>query len=136
MRNTTVLRGRCAIEYGKIENDADLSDMLEKNIASEHCLSVTQCASQLSSHWPLTKRSRNPVVNTKILSEARRMSLDDQLELIEALWADIAIRNAVPGPTDAQKAEMDRRLADHEANPDDVVPWDEVKSSALSNIGK
>ena len=64
------------------------------------------------------------------------MSLDDQLELIEALWADIAIRNAVPGPTDAQKAEMDRRLADHEANPDDVVPWDEVKSSALSNIGK
>lgn len=38
--------------------------------------------------------------------------------------------------TDAQKAELDRRLADHEANPDDVVPWSEVKAYALARIGR
>jgi Putative addiction module component len=40
------------------------------------------------------------------------------------------------GPTDAHRAELDRRLVDHAANPDDVVPWDEVKDSALTRIGR
>jgi putative addiction module component (TIGR02574 family) len=30
--------------------------------------------------------------------------------------------------TAAMKAELDRRLADHEANPDDMVSWAEVKA--------
>ena len=54
---------------------------------------------------------------------------------VEALWDDIAKRNHVPPPTEAQRAELDRRLADHEANPDDVVPWSDVKASALADIG-
>jgi len=33
-------------------------------------------------------------------------------------------------------AELDRRIADHEANPDDVVSWEEVKAEALNRIGK
>jgi hypothetical protein len=33
-----------------------------------------------------------------------------------AAGAVIGDRNAAPGPTDAQKAELDRRLADHAAN--------------------
>jgi Putative addiction module component len=40
------------------------------------------------------------------------------------------------GPTDAHRAELDRRLVDHAANPGDVVPWDEVKDSALTRIGR
>jgi putative addiction module component (TIGR02574 family) len=42
----------------------------------------------------------------------------------------------VPGPTSAQKAELDRRLAEHAANPNDVVSWDEIKDSALTRIGR
>ena len=75
-------------------------------------------------------------MNTHLLDQARRLSVDDQIDLVEALWDDIAKRNAVPPLTDAQKAELDRRLADHEANPDDVVPWGEVKASALAHIGR
>lgn len=75
-------------------------------------------------------------MNSQLLSQARQLSVKDQLELAEALWDGIAERNAVPAPTDAQKAELDRRLADHVANPDDVVPWSEVKTSALAHIGK
>ncbi|MDO9452839.1 MAG: addiction module protein [Stagnimonas sp.] len=73
-------------------------------------------------------------MNTQLLSQARQLSVEDQLELVEALWDGIAKRNAVPGPTDVQKAELDRRLADHEANPDDVVSWNEVKASALAQL--
>lgn len=76
------------------------------------------------------------LMNTQLLDQARRLSVEEQLELVEALWDDIAKRNAAPQPTDAQKAELDRRLADHEANPDDVVPWSEVKASALAHIGR
>ena len=75
-------------------------------------------------------------MNTHPLDQARQLSVQDQLELVAVLRDDIAKRNVVPPPTGAQKAELDRRLADHEANPDDAVPWDEVKTSALTRIGR
>jgi len=75
-------------------------------------------------------------MNTHLLDQAAQLSVQDQIELMEALWDGIVKRNAVPPPTDAQKAELDRRLADHEANPDDVVAWSEVKASAFSRIGR
>ena len=82
------------------------------------------------------ERSILLAMNAQLLSQARQLSVQDQLELAAALWDGIAERNAVPAPTDAQKAELERRLADHEANPDDVVPWSEVKTSALAHIGR
>lgn len=75
-------------------------------------------------------------MNAKLLSQALQLSIQDQLELVEALWDGIAKRNAAPSPTDAQKTELDRRLADHETNPNDVVSWDEVKASAVAHIGQ
>lgn len=75
-------------------------------------------------------------MNTQILEQAKQLSIEEQLELVEALWDSIAEHDAVPPITDDQRAELDRRIADHEANPDDVVPWDEVKASALARIGQ
>ncbi|MHB1281766.1 MAG: addiction module protein [Acidithiobacillus sp.] len=43
-------------------------------------------------------------------------------------------RGATPLLTEAQTTELDRRRADHLANPDDVVPWSEVKAAALAKI--
>lgn len=75
-------------------------------------------------------------MNTQLLDQARRLSIEEQIELVEALWDDIASRNAVPHPTEAQKAELDRRLDDYGKHPDDVVGWDEVKASALARVGR
>jgi putative addiction module component (TIGR02574 family) len=36
--------------------------------------------------------------------------------------------------TEAQKTELDRRLADYLANPTDVVSWNDVKAAALAKI--
>ena len=75
-------------------------------------------------------------MNRHLLNQARQLSLEEQLELVETLWDDIAKRNAIPPPTGTQKAELERRFADHESNPDDVVPWTDVKVSALAHIGR
>jgi putative addiction module component (TIGR02574 family) len=73
-------------------------------------------------------------MNTQLLEQARRLSVEERIELVEAIWDSIATSNAAPPPTDAQKAELDRRIADHEAHPDDVVPWNEIKADALARM--
>ena len=36
------------------------------------------------------------LMNTHLLDQARQLSVEEQLELVEALWDDIARRNTVP----------------------------------------
>jgi putative addiction module component (TIGR02574 family) len=60
-----------------------------------------------------------------------RLSVEERLVLVEELWDSIAAATPL---TDAQRAELDRRLADHEAHPDDVVSWEEVKSSIATRL--
>ena len=62
-----------------------------------------------------------------------RLSLAERILLVEELWDSIAASTPI---TDAQRAELDRRLADHEANPDDVVSWEEVQSSITARLAK
>jgi putative addiction module component (TIGR02574 family) len=62
--------------------------------------------------------------------------MEEQLELVEALWDNFTEHGAAPPLTEAQRTELDRRLADHEANPDDVVAWSDVKAAALARIGR
>jgi putative addiction module component (TIGR02574 family) len=73
-------------------------------------------------------------MNARLFDQVQELPLDEQLELVEALWDSIVERDAVPPLTEAQAAELDRRLADDEANPNEVVSWDEVKADALKII--
>ena len=44
---------------------------------------------------------------------------------------------AEPDPgelTEAQKAEIDRRLVAHRANPQAAIPWEQVKAEALARL--
>lgn len=60
-----------------------------------------------------------------------RLSVEERLALVEELWDSIA--EATP-LTDSQRAELDRRLAEHEARPDDVVPWENIKASITARL--
>ena len=62
-----------------------------------------------------------------------QLSVAERLVLVEELWDSISAATPV---TDAQRAELDRRFADHEANPDDVISWEEVKSSISARLNK
>jgi len=74
------------------------------------------------------------IMNTQLLQQASVLDIDEQIELVEAIWDGIVSRGAAPSLTETQKTELDRRLADHLANPDDVIPWNEVKATALAKI--
>lgn len=73
-------------------------------------------------------------MNAQLLQQARVLNTDEQIELVEAIWDSIVSRGGAPSLTEAQSSELDRRLADHLANPDDVVSWNEVKDAALAKI--
>ncbi|MBV8608922.1 MAG: addiction module protein [Singulisphaera sp.] len=49
-------------------------------------------------------------------------------------WDRLVDRGYEPVLTEEQKAELDRRLAEDDAAPDDVVSWEEVKAQALARI--
>ena len=65
-----------------------------------------------------------------------RLDVDERLALVEEIWATICVDAKAFPLTDAQREELDRRVADDEAFPDDVVPWDEVKASVRSRLGR
>lgn len=55
----------------------------------------------------------------------------EQLALAEEILDSLA---ATP-LTDAQRAELDRRIADHKANPNDVIPWEEIEAEDRTRYG-
>lgn len=75
-------------------------------------------------------------MNTHLLQQASALNDDEQIALVEAIWDGIVSRDAAPPLTAAQKTELDRRLTDHLANPNDVVSWSEVKAAALKKLGQ
>ena len=73
-------------------------------------------------------------MNTQLLQQASVLGIDEQIELVEAIWDGIVSRDAAPSLTEVQKTELDRRRADHLANPDDVIAWSDVKAAVLAKI--
>jgi putative addiction module component (TIGR02574 family) len=54
------------------------------------------------------------------------LSPAEKAELIDAVWESLEADSA--SLTDAQRAELDRRIAHHKQNPSDVVPWEQVRA--------
>ena len=65
------------------------------------------------------------------LTELLKLPPGDRAELAMALWAslDDASRGAELALTPEQIAELDRRFAEHEANPASARSWDEVEKN-------
>lgn len=63
------------------------------------------------------------------LAELLKLSAKERVEIAMALWESLtdAEREAELVLTPEQEAELDRRLAEHIANPGSAIPWDEVR---------
>lgn len=59
--------------------------------------------------------------------ELQKLPVAERLELVEELWDSIARDSDQLTLTPAQMEELDRRLADYEKNPEEGVPWEEVR---------
>lgn len=63
------------------------------------------------------------------LAELLRLPANQRVEIAMALWESLteAEREAEFALTPEQEAELDRRLAEHVANPGSAIPSDEVR---------
>jgi len=59
-----------------------------------------------------------------------RLSLDQRLDLMHEIWESISAEGGQNRMSDARRNELEHRLAEHFASPDEVVPWEQVKAEA------
>jgi putative addiction module component (TIGR02574 family) len=65
------------------------------------------------------------------LAEARSLSIDDRLRLVDGIWDSIVADAADLEVTLAERELIERRLAAYLARPTDATPWEVVKARAL-----
>lgn len=58
------------------------------------------------------------------------MSVKDRIELAQDIWDSVAIEAGLLPPSPAEKAELDRRLAEDNAAPNDTISWETIKTEA------
>ena len=64
-----------------------------------------------------------------VLQEALKLSVSERLKLMEQIWESIRANPGALPVTEAQKAELDRRLTDHAAEPEAGYTLNEVLDS-------
>lgn len=65
------------------------------------------------------------MIDAALLSQVKRLSAAERIELIGVVWDTLDADEAPV--TDAERALLDARLADMQLNPEDQSPWSEVQ---------
>ena len=81
----------------------------------------------------MTKEQISAVLEN-VRSEFAKLPTAERLDLLGDLWDSIATEVDAISLTDVQKAELDRRLADLEANPTDVEDWNVVRARLWARV--
>ena len=63
-----------------------------------------------------------------------KLSRDERLALAHELLDRVTAEAGPPQLTEAQLRELLRRADEDDANPDDVIPWEEVKAKARAGF--
>jgi putative addiction module component (TIGR02574 family) len=63
---------------------------------------------------------------TTVLESTEQWSLNEQLELAVRLRDRLVSQGWIPETSAADLVEIERRLTDAEANPENVISWDEI----------
>jgi len=69
-----------------------------------------------------------------IIARFRQLPPTEKIRLLQQLWDEIANEAAQAPLTSAQKRLLDERIDDHEANPDDVEPWEQARDEILRKL--
>ncbi len=64
-----------------------------------------------------------------------RLSIDEQVALVREIWDHLIASGARPPLSESQIQELRRRVAEDDADPNNLIPWEEVKAQALKRIG-
>ena len=67
----------------------------------------------------------------KPIMDFSRLTVAERIQLAEDLWDSLAEAPEVLELTDAQRDELDRRLAAHRADPEAAVSWESLRQDLL-----
>jgi putative addiction module component (TIGR02574 family) len=59
-------------------------------------------------------------------NQVNDLSPAEKAELLDAVWESLEADSL--SLTDEQRAELDHRIARHEQNPSNVIPWEQVRT--------
>lgn len=62
-----------------------------------------------------------------------QLPLDQRLALVHEIWESITAESKSL-LTDAQRAELERRLLEDDKSPDDVIPWEQAEAEILAQL--
>ena len=65
----------------------------------------------------------------------RNLTIPERLDLVEDIWDSIARDAQSLELTAEERAELDRRLAEHERDPSSAIPWETVKDELFRRGG-
>jgi len=68
------------------------------------------------------------LVKAPQLEEILQLDVEERLRIVQLIWDSIAAAPAAVPLTSSERAELDRRIAEDDADPDDVVSWQEAKA--------
>lgn len=63
-----------------------------------------------------------------------RLTIEERQILVEEIWNSIAADSAALPLTDAQSAELKKRIEEDDTNPGEVTPWEQVKTFTLARL--
>jgi putative addiction module component (TIGR02574 family) len=66
-------------------------------------------------------------INTT-LKQIVELDIQDRIRLVQGILDSIAAEQVDSDLTEVHKQELDRRIEDYKANPDNVMTWAEVKA--------
>jgi putative addiction module component (TIGR02574 family) len=69
-----------------------------------------------------------------IIETFRRLPSTEKIRLVQQLWDEI-VEDASRLPlTESQRRLLDARIDEHEANPNDVEPWEQARDDILRKL--
>jgi putative addiction module component (TIGR02574 family) len=69
------------------------------------------------------------------LEDLFKLSPAERIQLAEDLWDSVAADpESMPPLTDAQRAEIERRLAEHARNPGSAIDWNDLRARLWSRV--
>lgn len=64
-----------------------------------------------------------------VLGNLEHFSIQERLTMIQTIWDSIESSQQPIPLTKAQKDDLDRRLDYHQAHPEDVISWEDLRHS-------
>jgi putative addiction module component (TIGR02574 family) len=58
------------------------------------------------------------------------MSVEDRIALVQDIWDSVAVEAGLLPLRASEKAELDRRLDEDDATPDNATSWESIKTEA------